>query len=110
MTLLLELMFRLCVRHSPPGCQSGKRGRLQPNCEIPPISQLKRGPTPRAPVVTGRGSAYGLARGPRPSSRSRVEQAGAHDELAHPVDTDASFQVREHEWLRAAHLLGIAIH
>ena len=52
MTLLLELMFRLRVRHSPPGCQSRCRGRLRLNREIAQISQFgSRGPTPNSDAI-----------------------------------------------------------
>ena len=52
MTLLLELMFRLRVRHSPPGCQSRCRGRLRLNREIAQISQFgSRAPTPNSDAI-----------------------------------------------------------
>src|SRR6478735_744620 len=102
MTLLLELMFRLCVRHSPPGCQSPLRGRLRLNCEITQISQSTCGhapplelplptlsasgggdrypsPKPTSAITAPRKPTSPNRRPPKPTSPNRLPQTDGRD-------------------------------
>src|SRR6478735_6186528 len=109
MTLLLELMFRLCVRHSPPGCQSPLRGRLRLNCEITQISQSTCGhapplelplptlsasgggdrypaPKPTSAITAPRKPTSPNRRPPKPTSPNRLPQTDGRDHRTAQTD------------------------